>query len=129
MERSFSLATLNLMVAIAAVGLACCRSALASDWKVPPQLVVGLMLLGGIFGMIFGLILAVWNRPGWLAMVGCVLGGFFLGFAAAGQLAVKVDWPVIFATPYVMISAVALLALNHRRKQRSRREIFNPPSA
>ena len=129
MERSFSLATLNLMVAIAAVGLASCRSALAGVWNGEADLAALLMLCGGIFGMLFGAVLAIWNRPPWLAVAGCVLGGFFLGAVAAAQLTVKVDWPVIFFAPYVIVSAVALVALNRRRKQRVNREIFERPPA
>ena len=45
------------------------------------------------------------------------------------QLSVDVEWPVIFVAPYVLISAVLLVAANRRRRARVHPEIFQRSEA
>jgi hypothetical protein len=121
-RTSFSLATLLLMMAIAAVGLASIRAALAGAWQgeaaglrnMNSQTVV-LIAAGAVCGALFGLVLAAWNRKGLLVGIASFFGGLFLGAAAGAQCCVKVDWQVIFAAPFVLVSSALLVALNRRR--------------
>jgi hypothetical protein len=124
MNRSFSLATLNLFVAIAAVALASTRTALARAWSGDAREAVLVMIAGGAAGFFVALAMAIWNRPGWLVSLATVAGGFFLGTAAGAQMTVQVDWPVIFAGPYLVIAAVLLIVANRRRRARAQTEIF-----
>ncbi len=84
MNRSFSLATLNLLIAIAAVCFASTRTALARAWKGDSAEIVVLVIAGALVGTTFGLVLAIWNRPGWIVSLAAIVGGLFLG-AAAGR--------------------------------------------
>ena len=79
MNRSFSLATLNLLVAIAAVGFASTRTAFARAWSGQSDGVGWLVIAGSVVGLVFSLMLAVWNRPGWLVSLAGLFGGAFLG--------------------------------------------------
>ena len=123
-RSSYSLATLLLLISIAAVSAASIRAALASVlWGTPAvpalkestELVLGLMVAGAVVGGLLGLVLAAWNLSPALAGVGRALGGLLLGAAAAAQLTVKVDWQVIFAAPIVLVAAAALVAATRRR--------------
>lgn len=121
-RTSFSLATLLLMMAIAAVGLASIRAALAAASQsqaaglrnMDIQTAV-LIAAGAVCGALFGLVLAAWNRKGLLAAIASLFGGMFLGAAAAAQCCLTVDWQVIFAAPFVLVSTAIFVALNRRR--------------
>jgi hypothetical protein len=114
MGRTFSLATLLLLMAIAAIGLASTRTVLAGVWRGQAPEVAGLMFAGAIFGALFGLGFALWNRSKWVGFLGCIIGGPCLGAAAGAQLSVAVDWPVIFTTPIILISTLMVVIANRR---------------
>ena len=124
MNRSFSLATLNLLIAIAAVCFASTRTALACAWKGDSAEIVVLVIAGALVGTTFGLVLAIWNRPGWIVSLAAIVGGLFLGAAAGAQMCVTVEWPVLFFGPYLLVAAVLVVAANRRRRARARAEIF-----
>lgn len=125
MGRSFSLATLLLLIAIAAVGLASTRTVLVRVWHGESPEIVGLVVLGAIFGAVFGFALALWSRGSWLGFFGSILGGPFLGAAAGAQLSVAVDWPVIFTAPIILISTVMVVAANRRRQFLARSAVLD----
>jgi hypothetical protein len=125
MGRSFSLATLNLAMAIVAVALASTRIALNRGWTAGADSIGLLQICGGLCGLILGIVLALWNRPGQMRAWGLIFGGFVLGALTAAQLTVKVDWPVIFATPIILIATVFVVAANRRRRIAARSEIFD----
>jgi tetrahydromethanopterin S-methyltransferase subunit C len=127
MGRSFSLATLNLAMAIVAVALASTRIAMSRGWTAGAESIGILQVSGGLCGLMLGIVLAIWNRPGQMRSWGLIFGGFVLGALTAAQLTVKVDWPVIFATPIILIATVFVVAANRRRRRSIRPEIFDRP--
>jgi hypothetical protein len=120
MGRHFSLATLLLLMAIAAVAMASTRTALAGMWRGQSPGVVGLVVLGGLFGLAFGIGFALWNRGNWYGILGSIVGGPCLGAAAGVQLGVGVEWPVIFAAPFILIVTLLVVAANRRRRLAAR---------
>jgi hypothetical protein len=119
MNRSFSLTTLLLLVTLSAIGLASVRTAIARTWHAPNGATVGLMVAAGIGGALFGLVLSAWNRNGWPADVGSMVGGFYLGVTAGAQLTNPVDWQLLCAVPIVLISTAMLVAATRRRPPQS----------
>jgi hypothetical protein len=115
MQHKFSLATLLLMVAIAAVGFASLRSAFHNAL---PGHEPWMVLLGFFAGGPVGFALAIWNRSDWLPGIVSTLAGFGLGAAAGAQTGLIVSWPVIFAAPFVLVGAAAIIAFNRRRTLR-----------
>jgi hypothetical protein len=130
MRSRFSLATLLLLVAIAAVGVGSLRTAiikllsfddlsatLAARGPVLAACIVG----GGLLGLVFGTILGNWNHRGIPLSIASTLGGSFLGAAAGAQCTVRTEWPVLFIAPILLIGGTLLVALNERRKRAGRR--------
>jgi hypothetical protein len=126
MRSRFSLATLLLLVAIAAVGVGSLRTAivelfalddltaaLAARGPVLAACIIG----GGLLGLMFGTILGSWNHRGIPLSVASALGGCFLGAAAGAQCTVRTEWPVLFIAPILLIGGTLLVALNERRKR------------
>ncbi len=93
MNRSFTLSTLNLLIAIVAVCLASTRTALVQVWNGNSAEIALLVVLGGLAGLAFGLVAAIWNRPGWLISLAMMAGGLFLGAAAARRCASRSNGP------------------------------------
>jgi hypothetical protein len=122
MDRRFSLATLLLLIAIAAIGLASARIALIryaeNNPAVPLQIeppAIALVIMGSLVGALYGCWLSVWNGGGLLRLFARAVGGLCLGAAAAAQLSVQTDWIVIFLTPMILVSLTTLVAINRRR--------------
>jgi hypothetical protein len=122
MNRRFSLATLLLLIAIVAIGLASARTALLryveNNPAVPLQIAppaIALVIMGAMVGLVYGCWLSIWNHGGALSLIAKVVGGPFLGAAAAAQLSVQTDWIVIFLTPIILVSLTTLVAFNRRR--------------
>ncbi len=125
MRGNFSLATLLLLIAIAAVGLASIRT--VPDR--PNDVAAVTMVAGGACGMLFAMVLALWNRVGFLRMPLYGVGGAFLGAAAGAQMSVSVHWPVMIAGPILLLTIVWLIAITRRppRHQSSTRPEIIPP--
>jgi hypothetical protein len=122
MGQRFSLATLLLLVAIAAIALASTRSALAGAWNGSAPGIAGLLTAGAAAGAVFGLLLAIWSGAGFLRLSGGIFGGASVGAAAGAQLSVTVDWIVIFTAPIILVSTIMVIAANRRQRLRSRSE-------
>lgn len=117
MGRHFSLATLMLVVAIAAIAAASSRAAVVDAWRGTSHEALALAVLGAGAGSFFGLCLGIWNRGTWIGFVGTLIGGSCLGAAAGAQFATRVDWLVIFMAPVILLPVLLLVANNRRRKK------------
>lgn len=124
MGRTFSIATLLLLVAVAAVGLASLRALWVRGeiGTVTNEAAMILMTAGAMAGLIFGVGLAIWNgagpahrASGWLRMVGSAVCGLFLGAAAGAQFTAAVPWYGLLVLPALIIGAAALVAAGGRR--------------
>ena len=124
MERSFSIATLLLAMAIGAVGLASLRAlwtrAENGDMARPDAMTM--IIAGAVAGLIFGTVLAGWNRPSPVHRLGNVLRmglgaccGCFLGAAAGAQFSATVPWYVLVMLPVAIIGSTALVVASRRR--------------
>ena len=120
MGRHFSLATLMLVVAIAAIAAASSRAAVVDAWRGKSHEALELAFVGAVVGLLFGLGLAIWNRGSWIGTVGSLVGGICLGAAAGAQFAARVDWIVIFLAPIILIPVLLVVAANRRRKSERR---------
>lgn len=126
MRRTFSLATLLLVMAIAAVALASIRALLVRVWSGESQALAVPMVAGAMAGATFGLALAVWNRGswrignfhGWPWTIANAVGGLGLGAAVGAQTTARVEWSVIVLAPFIVIGAAVLVAINRRRQFR-----------
>ena len=116
MGHRFSIATLFLLTAIAALSLASMRMTMVRVWSGEANALVLPMAVGGVAGAIFGVALAIWNKTGWAQPIISGIGGLLLGGAAGAQMTTPVGWPVVVATPVVLISMVALITFNRRRR-------------
>ena len=125
-RRTFSLATLLLVMAIAAVALASIRSLLVRVWNGESEALILPMVAGAIGGALVGLALAIWNRGswrlanlrGWPWTITSTIGGMGIGAAVGAQTTAGVDWSVIVLSPLVVIGTAALVAINRRRQIR-----------
>jgi len=117
MGRHFSLATLMLAVAIAAIAAASSRAAVVDAWRGNSREALELAFVGAAVGLLFGLCLAIWNRGSCIGFVGSLVGGVCLGAAAGAQFASRVDWIVIFMAPVILIPLLLVVAANRRRKK------------
>lgn len=126
MRSRFSLATLLLLVAIAAVGVGSLRTAivevlsldnfsasLAARGPILAACIAGAALLG----LTLGVILGAWNHRSIPLTIAGAFGGSFLGAAAGAQCTVRAEWPVLFIAPILLIGGTLLVALNERRKR------------
>lgn len=126
MRSRFSLATMLLLVAIAAVGVGSLRTAivellaldnvsaaLAARGPVLAACIAG----AGLLGLVLGIILGAWNHRSISLSIASALGGCFLGAAAGAQCTVRSEWPVLFVAPIVLVGGTLLVALNERRKR------------
>lgn len=130
MRSRFSLATLLLLVAVAAVGVGSLRTAIVEVLALDdasaalaaqgPVLAVCLAV-GSLLGLLYGAALAAWNHRGALNSLAGALGGAFLGAAAGAQCTVRTDWPALFVAPILLIGGTLLVALNERRKRGGQR--------
>lgn len=119
MQHRFSLATLLLMVAIAAVGLASVRDAFQNSL---PGREPWMVMFGFWAGGPVGLALAIWNRSGAVLGIVCTLAGFGLGAAAGAQTGVTVSWPTVFVAPILLIGTAAVIAFNRHRRTVGRKQ-------
>jgi hypothetical protein len=122
MRQRFSLATLLLLTAIAAIAMASTRSALVGALRGSAPGIAGLLVAGAAAGAVFGLLVAIWSGAGFLGLSGGTFGGACVGAAAAAQLSDTVDWIVIFTAPIILVSTIMVIASNRRRRLRSRSE-------
>jgi hypothetical protein len=128
MRRSYSLAVLLLVTAIAAMSLASLRLLwLRVDAGAPSEIAMP-MLAGAIGGGAFGVALAIWRGAAWVWTLLALVGGLGLGAAAGAQLTAPVSWGVVVLCPLIVLAATAVVALNSRRRElirqrESRREI------
>ena len=125
MGQRFSLATLLLFTAIAAIALASTRSALVGAWRGNAPEIAGLLAAGAVAGAVFGLLSAIWSGAGFLGLAGGIFGGACVGAAAGAQLSVTVDWIAIFTAPIILVSTIMVIAANRRQRLRARSEL--PP--
>jgi len=142
MRQRFSLATLMLLVAIAALGLASLRTAIGTALTLDQssqaatsfpnqgpqnpqaiyQTILAIWIVGGsCLGLLLALTLAAWNTRSLVWTIASCAGGVFLGGAAGAQCLVKVDWPVIFLAPVVLVGGTLLVAVNERRRRTARK--------
>jgi uncharacterized membrane protein YfcA len=123
MNRTFSIATLLLVMAIVAVAL----TSLRGWWQQVESGVSGditeLVLVCSVAGAVFGFGLAIWNGAspgstgdGWLRVLGSMACGSFLGAAAGAQATARVDRYVLLLTPVVVVGCAALVAATRRRR-------------
>lgn len=120
MTRSFSLAALMLVIAVAAVGLASMRTVVLRVVSGEPSDVATPMILGAIAGGVYGFALGVWQSGGFVRLVASVLGGLCLGLGAGAQITATVDWAVVFAAPALLVGMAVLVGANRRRSFRIR---------
>ncbi len=116
MNRSFSLATLLLLVLIAAVGSTSLRAVVLRIWSGDSQQLVTPIVAGAGCGLLFGFGLALWERSGVGPFFGSLLGGLCLGGAAGAQMCMPVDWTIIFVSPLLAITVVGMIAAARRRQ-------------
>jgi len=117
MGHRFSIATLFLLTAIAALALASMRMTMVRVWSGETNDLEWPMAVGAIAGMMYAVGLAIWNRTGWAQPVISGVGGLLLGGAAGAQMTSPVAWPVVFAAPVVVVSIVTVIAFNRRRRR------------
>jgi hypothetical protein len=118
MTRSFSLATLMLVMAIAAIGLASVRTTAVRVAGGESSALMGPLVVGAIGGALYGFALAIWQRAGFIRLVAGVVGGLCIGVAAGAQATSPVGWPVVFTAPVVLVGMAALIGANRRRSLR-----------
>jgi len=116
MGHRFSIATLFLLTAIAAISVASMRTTMVRIWSGEANTLAVPMVVGAIAGTIYAVALAIWNKTGWAQPIISGIGGLLLGGAAGAQMTSPVGWPVVAATPVVLISMVALITFNRRRR-------------
>lgn len=115
MTRSFSMATLLLLVAIAAAGSASLRGAVDRMAGGNSEALVTPIVAGGLGGFVFGIALALWNRGGFLRSAAAVVGATLLGSAAGAQMIARVSWTALFVAPVILVTVIWLIAVNRRR--------------
>ncbi len=118
MTRSFSLATLMLVMAIMAIGLASVRTAAVRVVEGASIDLPRLLIAGAVAGALYGFALAIWQRGGFVRIGASAIGGSCLGLAAAAQTTSPVAWPVVFTAPIVLVGMAALIGTNRRRTLR-----------
>lgn len=134
MRSRFSLGTLLLIVAIVAVGAASLRSAakavlnegLTAALPGDKQVIAVWIGVGGLVGLGFGVVLALWNRRGPLGSLVQIFAGGFLGLAAAAQCAIQTPWLVIGMIPIVTIALAVWIAHSQRRDLRTAERVAGP---
>lgn len=133
MGHRFSIATLMLLTAIAAIALASMRGAIvrvlaaisltdiptimSRVWNGDANELVLPIAVGAIAGLIYAVALALWNKTGWVNPIVSGVGGLLLGGGAGSQMTTSVAWPVVAAAPVVLLSMVTLIAFNRRRRR------------
>jgi len=127
MNRTFSIATLLLVMAIVAVALTSLREVVQrADGGGSPIGILSPVLACSVAGATFGYGLAIWNSVtpvwmvgGWLRLFVSTVCGLFLGAAAGAQATVRVDWYVLLLTPIVIVGCAALVAATRRQRAAS----------
>lgn len=118
MGRNFSLATLLLLTAIAALGAAVIRPVFVRFWSGGiGQSAVGPMTLlcyGAVAGMVFSVALAAFNRRGWGQVILGPLAGICIGAAAGAQMSLRLDAAALAAMPMMTIVVVLFIAARAR---------------
>lgn len=125
MGRTFSIATMLLVMAIVAVGAASMRGL----WQRVEGGVTDAVLVpvvgGAVAGSIYAFILSVWTARdpiyeplAWPRFVVSAICGWFLGAAAGAQMTATVDGAVLALTPIVIIGSAVLVTFNQRRQSR-----------
>ena len=115
MGRRYSIATLMLLTAVAALSAASLRAAFAQR-EGHDHLELSLAI-GAFVGAIYATTLGFWNRQGWMRPIVYGFGGLVLGAAGGAQMSLHVGWPVVFAVPFVLMATTALVGSNRRRRK------------
>ncbi|MGD9719850.1 MAG: hypothetical protein AB7O59_01380 [Pirellulales bacterium] len=125
MGRTFSIATMLLVMAIVAVGAASLRGLWQRVEGGVNDAVLVPVVGGAVAGAVYAFILSVWTSRdpiyeplAWPRFVLCTICGWFLGTAAGAQMTATVDGAVLALTPLVVIGSAAVVAFNQRRQAR-----------
>ena len=115
MGRRYSIATLMLLTAVAALSAASLRAAY-SQREGPDHMEMSLTI-GAFVGAVYAVTLGFWNRQSWMRPIVYCFGGLVLGAAAGAQMSLHVGWPVVFAAPVVLMATTALVGSNRLRRK------------
>jgi hypothetical protein len=122
MNRSFSIATLLLIIAIAAMAMASIRGAWVRMDAVDGQGVLIPVVCGAVAGGVLGFALGLWNTPWpffawktWGRAFACDLGGIVLGAAVGAQVTAPIGWTTVVVAPLLIIALAAAVSIRRRR--------------
>ncbi len=124
MERTFSIATLLLVIAILAVALASIRAAAVRTLEGQSRAIATPIAIGALAGGAVGCVLAFgyrgsrpfWHPKSWPRIVAGTLGGIVLGGGAGAQATAAVSWWIIVLMPPLIVGMTALVVTNRRRQ-------------